>query len=234
MGTSRGWSWAGRLMVAAVAIAVCAQAGAAMPGLYFAGFYMDSTLAYATADAKLPGFDAAMQSAWAEVNGEVVEFQSEISDKTDIGYSFALGYQFNEYLTAEVAYLDMGTVHHQSIGVVTAGQSVYTSNTYMSAKTKGPMLSAIAVWPLGEAWAVDARAGMLFGSTKVKTALYADQLFIDEISDSDNKNSVVLSAGINWAMSPGTAIRAGYQRMDKAMIGDYDVSAWTLGLKYAW
>lgn len=234
MRTSRGWRGTGRLMVAAVAIGACAQAGAAMPGLYFSGFYMDSTLAYATADAELAGFDNAMQSAWGEIGGVVVEWQSEIKDKTDIGYSFALGYQFNEYLTAEFAYLDMGTVHHQSVGVVTDGSSTYRSDTTMSAKTKGPMLSAIAVWPLGEAWAVDGRAGMLFGSTKVKTSLYADQMFIGTVSDSDNKNSLVLSAGINWAMSPGTAIRVGYQRMDKAMIGDYNISAWTLGLKYAW
>ena len=41
----------------------------------------------------------------------------------------------NAVAVAEVAYLDMGTVHHQSAGIVTAGQSVYQSNTTMSAKT---------------------------------------------------------------------------------------------------
>lgn len=233
MRTCRKWALM-KLMVAVMAVGAGSQAMAAMPGLYFAGFYMDSTLAYATADAKLAGFDAAMQSAWGEYGGEVLEFQSEITEKTDIGFAFALGYQFNQYLTAELAYLDMGTVHHQSTGTVTEGVSTYRSDTFMSAKTKGPMLSVIGVWPLGEAWAVDARAGMLFGSTKVKTQLYLDQIFFDQVNDSDNKNSVVLSAGLNWAMSPGTAIRAGYQRMSKAMIGEYDISAWTLGLKYAW
>src|SRR5262245_38482044 len=104
MRASAGWRITGRLMLAALAIGACARAGAAMPGLYFAGFYMDSTLAYASADAKLAGFDAQMQRAWGDYGIDVVPgFQSEITDKTDIGYAFALGYQFNQYLTAEVA-----------------------------------------------------------------------------------------------------------------------------------
>jgi opacity protein-like surface antigen len=235
MARSTGYGRAGALVVAAaVAVGLATRAEAAMPGLYFAGFYMDSTLAYSTVDAKLSGFDAGMQDIWEELGAEAVSWTSEITDDTDIGYGFAIGFQFSEYFAAEATYLDMGTVAYESAGVIQDQDGQYNSEMFINAKTKGPLLSGIAIWPMGDRWALDARAGMFFGKAKLRAALAVNGVFIGQLSNSDNKNAIMVGAGVNWSMSPGTAIRLGYTRLKDAMIDRYDVSSFTFSLKYAW
>jgi hypothetical protein len=225
---------AGRLALLAAAACVAGHAGAAMPGLYFAGFYMDSTLAYSTVDAQLPGFDAGAQGIWESIGGEVQSWQGNIRDTKDIGYGFGVGYQLTQYFSAELSYLDMGTVHYEAQGNISDGGSVYSSQTALSAKTKGPLITAVGIWPLGDLFALDAKAGMFFGRTRIRGLLYLESSVFGQVSDKDNKNSVMLGAGINWAMSPGTAVRLGYTQLREVMISQYDVSSWTLSLKYAW
>jgi hypothetical protein len=234
MAVSIGSGKARRLALLAMAACVAGNAGAAMPGLYFAGFYMDSTLAYSSVDAELAGFDERAQGIWESIDGVVQTWQGDITDSRDIGYGFGVGYQLSQYFAAELGYVDMGTVHYGAQGVVADSGSVYNTTTYMSAKTKGPLVSAIGVWPLGDRFSLDAKAGMFFGRTRLRGSLYLASSFFASFSDKDNKNAVMLGAGVNWAMSPGTAIRAGYTRLADAMISQYDVSAWTLSLKYAW
>lgn len=224
-----------RLLAAALLGAGLAPgAGAAMPGLYFAGFYMDSSLAYATTDAKVEGFDALTVDVWAALEGTAVPTDGEITDKTDIGFSLGFGYRFNDYLAAELGYVDMGSVKYRSAGSVTFEDGTYPAHTYIRAKNRGPMVAGIVSWPLGDYFALDARSGLWFGKSKVRADIYESQSYIGALTGSYSKTSLLLSAGLNWSMAPGTAIRVGYSRFGKAMMKEYDVSAWTLSLKYAW
>jgi opacity protein-like surface antigen len=224
-----------RLALLAAMTSVAGTSGAAMPGLYFAGFYMDSTLAYSSVDAKLAGFDREAQALWMSQGDdvEIVSWGSAISDSKDIGYAFAVGHQFSQYFAAELGYQDMGTIHYQAAGNISDSGGVYSTQTFMSAKTKGLVASAIAVWPLGDLFSLDARAGAFVGRTRMRYAVSFAGLD-GRASEKNNTTTLTLGAGINWAMSPGTAIRAGYSRVSKAMIDDYDIGSWTLGLKYAW
>src|SRR5688572_17803363 len=167
---SKGFGGRGRLVVMAAIACIAGKAGAAMPGLYFAGFYMDSTLAYASVDGTASGLDPSVQDIWVGSGFEVDSWQSNISDKNDIGYAFSVGFQFSQYLAAELGWVDMGTVHYEAVGVVNDGSSSYNSSTFVSAKTKGPLLAGIGIWPLGDSWSLDARAGMLFGKTRLRAA----------------------------------------------------------------
>jgi opacity protein-like surface antigen len=223
-----------KLALLAAASCLAGSAGAAMPGLYFAGFYMDSTLAYSTVDSGLAGFDSNIQAIWTGSGFDVEDWQSQISDRTDIGYAFSVGYQLSQYFAAEIGYQDMGTVHYQASGIVSDVGGSYQSDTFASAKSKGPVLSGIAIWPMGDRISLDARAGAFFGRTRVRASAYIDSFYIGDASDKVNSTTFLLGAGVNWAMSPGMAIRAGYSRISKAMISEYDVSAWMLSLKYAW
>jgi hypothetical protein len=222
------------LALLAAAACLAGPAGAAMPGLYFAGFYMDSTLAYSSVDAQLPGFDALGQSVWEGEGAVIQTWEGDITDTHDIGYGFAVGYQLSQYFAGELSYVDMGTVHYDGQGVISGNGTSYSSRLLLSAKTKGPLVSAVGIWPMGDRISLDARAGMFFGRTRVRGPAYLESTYYGDVSDKDNKNAVMLGAGINWAMSPGTAIRAGYTRFTDAMISRYDVSSWTLSLKYAW
>lgn len=214
---------------------VAGTCGAAMPGLYFAGFYMDSTLAYSTVDAKLAGFDREAQSFWMDQGEdvEIISWGSSISDTKDIGYAFGVGHQFSQYFAAEIGYQDMGTVHYQATGNVGDANGVYPTQTFMSAKTKGLVLSGVAIWPLGDLFSLDARAGAFIGRTRMRYGIVLSGLEY-RASEKNNATTLALGAGVNWAMSPGTAIRLGYSRVSKGMIDDYDIGSWTLGLKYAW
>ena len=63
---------------------------------------------------------------------------------------------------------------------------------------------------------------------------YLESTFFGDASEKTNSTTLNVGAGVNFSMSPGTAIRAGYSRFSKAMIDEYDVSSWILSLKYAW
>ena len=233
MAVSRSNRSGRKLALLAALACLAGNAGAAMPGLYFSGFYMDSTLAYAEVDAGLAGFDRDLQALWTSDGFEIESWGSAISETKDIGYVFSVGYLFSQYFSAEIGYADMGTVHYQAQGQVSDSQGTYSTQTFASAKTKGPLLSAVAAWPLGDRFSLDARAGAFIGRTRVRaTALISG---IDLYgSRKNNTTTVMLGAGVNFALSPGTAIRVGYARLSKAMVDDYDISSWMLGLKYAW
>jgi hypothetical protein len=234
MATSRSFGGKAALVLAAA----CGSGGAmaAMPGLYFSGFYMDSTLAYSSADVSVPQFEAARADVWSEYGYEVVDTQESAFDRTDIGFSFALGYQFSQYLAAELAYVQMGDTSFEAIGTVRFVEDGFEelSRTVLVNRARGLALSGVAVWPLSDSWSLDARAGMLFGKSKLKYSVEVETGGFDVSSLSGDSTAVMLGAGVNWAMSPGTAIRAGYTRLEQALYGDRDVSSWTLSLKYAW
>lgn len=232
MATSRRLGIKGALLLLAAGVA--GQAPAAMPGLYFAGFYMDSTLGYSTVDASAAGFDPVMLDAWEAVGATVQSWDSTLGDRSDIGYAFSLGFQFNEFLAAEAGWVDMGTINYESYGQVSSGSSVYSSQTFLNAKTTGLMLAGIGIWPMGDRWSLDARGGVFLSKTRMRALLAIDNTLLYELRDSDKKNALVVGAGVNFAFSPGTAMRLGYTHHMSTMVDKYDIGAWTFGLKYAW
>lgn len=236
MRIGRQWSRTWRLLVVALAIGAGGQAAAAMPGLYFTGFYMDSALGYSTADITEPTLEQARVELWGDFGFTTQDIQERRFDRTDIGYSFGVGFQLSDYLSAELSYIQMGEASYRAIGIVqdsTSGTS-YLSRTSLSTRARGLGLSGIGIWPISDHWAVDARGGVLLGKKKLKYLVELQGGGFDDGSIKDGSTALMYGAGINFAMSPGTAIRAGYLRIAEAVYGDSDVSTWTLSLKYAW
>lgn len=209
-------------------------AGAAMPGLYFAGFYMDSMLMYSTADVREADLEQSRVDIWNEYGFDVLDLQEPDFDRTDIGYGLSLGYQFTQYFAGELSYVQMGDVSYQAIGAVADESGQYLSRTSLKTRARGLGLSGIVIWPLGDRWSLDARGGMLFGKSKLKYLIELQAGGYDVSSVKGDSTAIMLGAGLNWSMSPGTAIRAGYSRLEDALYNDVAISAWTLSLKYAW
>ena len=237
MGTSNRSGRAWRLMVAAAALIAGAQAGAAMPGVYFSGFYMDSALAYSTADVN----QATMESWRSEVflhdlGATVLDVEQADFDRTDIGYSFGIGFQFTDYFAAELAYVQMGEARYSAIGNVQVGEAGPVYRTQMNLRTRahGLGVSGIAIWPIGDRLALDARGGVLLGKKKVSYGLLVQAGGFGDGSMKDDSIALMLGAGVNWSMSPGTAIRVGYTRLQQALYDDRDVGTWLFSLKYGW
>lgn len=225
-------------MVAAAALVAAAQAGAAMPGLYFSGFYMDSALTYSTADVQQATMESWRSEIWDQprYNADVLEVEQAEFDRTDIGYSFGVGFQFTDYLAAELAYVQMGEAQYTAIGSVQFrdGGSVLRTSTSMRSRARGLGVSGIAIWPMGDRWALDARGGILLGKKKLSYVVVGQNGEYDAHSLKDGSVALTLGAGVNWSMSPGTAIRVGYTRLQHALYDDRDVGSWSLSLKYAW
>ena len=238
MRTSRRSGRALRLMVAAIALTAAAGAGAAMPGLYFAGFYMDSTLAYSTAVVGEPTMEGWREEIWGSprYDADVLDTEQSSFDRTDIGYSFGVGYQLTDYFAAELAYVQMGESRYSAIGNIQfrEGGGVLRTRTDMRSRARGLGLSAIGIWPMGDSWALDARGGVLLGKKKVRYAVTGQNGEYDDHSLKDDSLSLMFGAGLNWSMSPGTAIRVGYTRLHQALYDKRSVNSWVLGLKYAW
>lgn len=233
MAVSRGVRGSRKLALLAALAGLAGNAGAAMPGLYFSGFYMDSTVAYAEVDAGLAGFDRELQDLWISDGFRIESWGSGISQTRDVGFVFSVGYLFSQYFSAELGYADLGTVHYQAQGAVSDSQGTYNTSTSANVKTKGPLAMGVAAWPLGDRFSLDARAGAFLGRTRIRARAVVGGIDLYG-SRKNNSSTVMLGAGINFAMSPGTAIRLGYARLSKAMVDDYDISSWLLGLKYAW
>src|SRR5690606_5266508 len=161
MGTSRGWSRTWKLMVAVIALGAGAPATAAMPGLYFHGFYMDSALAYSTADVTQASMETSRAEVWGEYGWNIADLQESSFDRTDIGYSFGVGFQLTDYLAGELAYVQMGEVRYTGIGIVEDEFSEALSRTDMRMRARGLSLSGIAIYPVGDRGVFDARAGAL-------------------------------------------------------------------------
>ncbi len=224
-------------MVAAVALGAAAQAGAAMPGLYFSGFYMDSALGYSTADVTEPRAEGwRSEVLLTDFNATALDVEQADFDRTEIGYSFGVGYQLTDYLAAELAYVQMGEVSYSAIGSVqdNQGGGVFRTRVDLRSRARGLGLSGIAIYPIGDRWALDARAGVLLGKQKVRYALTVQNGGYADGSLKDGSLALTLGAGVNWSMSPGTAIRVGYTQLQQALYDGRNVGSWLLSLKYAW
>lgn len=240
MRTSKGWTstWrlAARLVLASIALGAAGQAAAAMPGLYFNGFYMDSALAYSSADVSRSDFTQLRTDIWTAYDFEVLDTESDSFDRTDIGYSFGVGFQYNDYFAGEVSYVQMGEATYSAIGTVRdlEGGVTYRSRTNMRARARGLGFSAIGIWPINDNFSLDARGGLLWGKKKLKYSVELQNGAYDVDSFKDGSTALMFGAGVNFSMSPGTAIRVGYLRIAEGLADDRDISSWMLGLKYAW
>jgi hypothetical protein len=229
--------WGFLMGAMALSLLAAPQARAAMPGLYFSGFYMDSTLAYSTADVDAATMEDWRADIWENDFGAIVGDVEEYDfDRKDIGYSFALGYQMSEYFAAEFSYVQIGETRYSAIGNVQLSEdgSVYRSLSELRTRARGFGLTGIAIWPMGDHFSLDARAGVLLGKKKVSYQVVVQGVGYGDGSMKDDSIAYMLGAGINWSMSPGTAIRLGYVRMQNALYQDRSANSWLFGLKYAW
>jgi opacity protein-like surface antigen len=237
MGISRKRTAAWALVIGVLVMAAAPGARAAMPGLYFSGFYMDSSLAYSTADVTASQMEAWRGDIWGEFGADVLDLEDYDFDRTDIGYSFGVGFQMSEYFAAELSYVQIGEARYSALGSIRfqgEGEQPYRSATGMKIRARGLGLTGIAIWPMGDRWSLDARGGVLWGKKKVRYEVIVEGLGYDTGSLKDDSIGFTLGAGVNWSMSPGTAIRLGYTRLQNALYDDTHASAWLFGLKYAW
>jgi hypothetical protein len=138
-------------------------------------------------------------------------------DDVDAGFSVALGYRVNQYLAAEVAYMDFGegtvTQHYSLMGIPPLAPPREFVSTY-NVHVRGPAVSVLGSYPVSTAWQVFVRGGVLFADQEVEVAATVvptsgsptrfEQTFSDEV--------LLAGAGVQWSFAPRWTARVEYQR----------------------
>lgn len=152
-------------------------------------------------------------------------------DKKDMGYGFAVGYQFSANFAVEAAYVQLGEAGYAADVTVDDGGGPVDLTTGFDFKATGPAVSLVGIWPLNDSFALDARAGAYFSKTKV-TVFASDGVETEsESMGSENDTSILLGVGATWSFTPNVGLRLGFTRFDKALAGEGDANSLSLGLR---
>ncbi len=132
-------------------------------------------------------------------------------DESDVAWSLAAGYRLNSYVAMEIEYVDFGTTdisEHYDLSLFGPPFPAELTHVY-SSKVTGPALSVLGSVPIGSAFDVFLRGGVLFAQRKLEIAqsFGLDETFGDTVW--------LAGAGVNWSFAGRWAIRAEYQRTGK-------------------
>jgi len=176
-----------------------ARADAAEPG-----FYVTASLGTGEEDPK---------SAGTNFGNSMVIFHAypdQVAvDDGKFAWSVGLGYHINQYLSAELEYVDFGTTditEHYSVNTPGAPFPFPPDITLgYSSHVTGPVLSMLGTLPVGESFELFLRGGALFGSRKIEIGLGA-------LSEKFSSTVWLAGAGATWSFAKRWSIRAEYQQ----------------------
>jgi opacity protein-like surface antigen len=197
-----------------------------------AGFYVDAGVGFSS----IGGFnqqelDAAMTEVGEDTFDSFTLNDSRV-DKSDMGFSLALGYQVTQNIAVEAAYLQVGKTSYEADATVADGGNPPADLTMgFNFKTSGPAVSLVGSWPVGERLSLDARAGAYFSKTKATVFASGGGESESESLGSEKDTSLLLGMGATWSLTDRLGLRLGYTRLDKAVAGEGDASTFSLGAR---
>lgn len=141
------------------------------------------------------------------------------ADESDVGWNFALGYRVNQYLAAELTYVDAGDASLvESYSTPASSPISFPDVVRMyTVNARGPAVSVLGSLPLSERWEVFLRGGVLFAKQEVeaRTIVRSPTAINARPIERDYSDEVVtIGAGVQWAFLPRWSARLEYQRSD--------------------
>lgn len=137
-------------------------------------------------------------------------------DDVDAGWSVALGYRVNQYLAAEVAYVDAGEAsltQYYSFGGL-PGMPPRESISSFDVNVRGPAVSVLGSYPVSTHWQVFVRGGVLFADQEVQSAITSTAGNIGRFEQTFSDEVLLAGAGVQWSFATRWAARLEYQRTD--------------------
>jgi opacity protein-like surface antigen len=205
------------IALAALASTFTVPALAAEPG-----FYLGASVGRAEEDPKSNGTNIAIGLFPSQI--QHIDPTRVDADNSGAAWGAAAGYRFNRYIAAEVEYMDFGTADVSETydlsailptlpGVPTGTPILITpaqlTRTY-SSRVKGPALSMLGTLPVGKAWDLFLRAGVLFADRKIEVGQSIG------LGDTTFGSTVWLAGvGADWSFANRWALRAEYQHTGK-------------------
>lgn len=182
-------------------VVVCVDSNAAEPG-----FYAGADAAFvAPAVQKSDGVNFGTPSGVVHVAPESVRF-----DESGFGWSGFIGYRINSHLSAELAYLDFGSIDvEETFDLADAfpfpvEPPVATFD--FDLRVSGPMVSVMGILPFSEKYEAFGRAGVLWASQEVRLG--------PDFSFNDAEELWGLGVGFQAELGGGWSARLEYQRFE--------------------
>lgn len=215
----------------ASALASSGASAADQSGLYLSA---DAMHTFGTYDRE--AFDGALASAVEAATGSSLDIGSSSTRRDSATWSAGVGYRVSPFFAVEASYLDLGRVAYQATGTETSVFGASSLYTALKVRSKGPALALVGVLPLLDALEVSARAGAYEGRT---TTDYSNEVAGTPYSGSESQTStsLLLGAGVEYALSGHLALTLGYlhlDRLDEKLLGrSFNVDMATAGLTFA-
>jgi hypothetical protein len=138
------------------------------------------------------------------------------TENTDIGYQALFGYRFHRFFAAELGLVQLGDLKSKvrtEMDFEGAGEFLPTTLA-LTFTAGGPMISGLAILPIGDKVELFGRVGYLFTSADRELSSNVDGesgVFGSAKGDSQN---VVYGLGFAWNINQVYAIRVEYQQLD--------------------
>lgn len=147
------------------------------------------------------------------IGGSASYVVADESVDNSIGWKGYVGYQFNNYLAIEAAWMDAGTFEE--------APGYYNANIDLD----GYSASIVGLWPINDELSTFVKAGMYFWSLEGEVD-YGYQ----KISGSDEGSDLLLGLGIQYFVSDNIGIRAEWEYIND--VSDSSVSFISAGVLY--
>lgn len=216
----------------AVAASVAMAAIACVPsGVQAAGFYVEPGIGLSS----IGGIDKSdLDDAMVEVGEEFFDdfaLNDSSLDKSDTGFSIAVGYQVTQNVAVEAAWYDLGKGTYSADVTADAGGGPVDLTTGFTFESSGPAVALVGIWPAGRNLSVDARAGVYFAKTTGSVFVSDGVDTESEALDSEKDTSVLLGVGATWSLTQRVGLRLGFTRLDNAVADEGDVNRLSLGVR---
>jgi opacity protein-like surface antigen len=192
------------------------------------GFYVAATLGKAEESPKSSGVNFSFGAPPEGV--EHIEPDRIDVDDGSLAWGVALGYRINQYLAAEVEYMDFGSTdiaEHYDLGASAFPFPTEFTQQY-SSKVAGPAMSVLGSVPVGKGFCLFLRAGVLFADRDVELEQY-----VGAAENTFGSTVWLGGAGVEWSFANRWAIRAEYQqtgKLDESIVaGETELSRFSLG-----
>lgn len=152
-------------------------------------------------------------------------------DRSSIAYALSGGYRFNQYVTLEANYMNLGEYQLRYQDSSKSGKA--------SAKIDGLAASALWQLPLGERWGVFLKTGVFVARARA-TATVTDSNNTEHFSRKETAAVPLLGVGVSYTATRQWAVRLQYQDIGATRMAEaagYKVKLrddlWSLGVTYA-
>lgn len=158
---------------------------------------------------------------------------SESLDRSGTAMKFDVGYRFNSYFAAELAYADLGTATHEvTYNMPGPGSLIFPLRQVSDVEVDGIGVSLLGSYPFARQWSAFLRGGYFFGDAQTTYRVNNSPLS----SPTFSADNAFAATGIDYSFAQHWGVRLEYQRFfdtgGQALRNEADVDTWSLGLQY--